>query len=162
MNLIVAVDKNWGIGKDGQLLASIPGDMKFFKDTTMGKVVVMGRKTLETLPKKQGLKGRINYVITRNKNFKAENAMTINSDEELEKELSKYDDDAIFIIGGASIYEKFVDKCNICYITKMDKDLNADRFMINLDKKENFKQVSVSELHKENGIGYRFVKYEKI
>ena len=86
MNIIVAVDKNWGIGKDNRLLVSIPADMKFFRTTTTGKVVVMGRKTLESFPGGQPLKNRINIVLTRDVNYKVKDAVIVHSVEELLEE----------------------------------------------------------------------------
>lgn len=162
MNLIVAVDQNWGIGRDGGLLANVPGDMQFFKETTMEKVVVMGRKTLESLPKKRGLPKRINYVLTSNPEFEAERCITVNSEEQLFAELEQYDTDNVFIIGGASIYRKFYKMCDKCYVTKMYADLDADTFIMNLDEDPEFKVVYESELHSENGIDYRFCTYQKV
>ena len=87
MNLIVAVDKNWAIGNDNKLLVSIPQDMKFFRETTMGKVVVMGRKTLESFPGGQPLKKRTNIVLTRDKNYQVKDAIVVNTVDELLQEL---------------------------------------------------------------------------
>ena len=102
MNVIVAVDKNWAIGKDNKLLVSIPDDMKFFRETTSGKVVVMGRKTLESFPNGKPLKNRVNIVLTRDENYKVKDAIVVHSKEELDKELAKYNSDDIFVIGGES------------------------------------------------------------
>ena len=99
MNLIVAVDRNWAIGKDNKLLVSIPDDMKFFRETTTGKVVVMGRKTLESFPNSKPLPNRVNIVITRDMNYDAKGAVVVHSKEELDKELEKYNSDDIYIIG---------------------------------------------------------------
>lgn len=87
MNLIVAADANWGIGKENKLLVSIPADMKFFRTTTTGKVVVMGRKTLESFPGGLPLKNRVNIVITRDKNYKAKDAVIVHSIEEALEEV---------------------------------------------------------------------------
>ena len=103
MNLIVAVDKNWAIGKDNKLLVSIPDDMKFFRETTSGKVVVMGRKTLESFPNGKPLKNRVNIVLTRDESYQVKDAIVVHSKEELDKELAKYNSDDIFVIGGESI-----------------------------------------------------------
>ncbi len=161
MNLIVAVDANWGIGCDGQLLANIPGDMKYFKETTMNKVVVMGRKTLESLPNRRGLPKRVNYVLTSNPTFEAERCITVNSEEALMEELSQYDSEDVFIIGGESLYRHFYRKCDKLYVTKMNARLGADRFMVNLDEEPDFRVAWESDLHEENDIEYRFVIYEK-
>ena len=100
MNLIVAVDKNWAIGNGNKLLVSIPQDMKFFRETTMGKVVVMGRKTLESFPGGQPLKKRTNIVITGDRNYDVKDAIVVHSIEEALEELKKYDQDDIYVIGG--------------------------------------------------------------
>jgi dihydrofolate reductase len=161
MNLIVAVDEEWGIGCGGQLLANIPGDMKYFKETTMDKVVIMGRKTLESLPNKRGLPKRVNYVLTSNEEFEAERCITVNSEEELLRELEQYDSNQVFIIGGESIYRHFYQQCEKLYITKMHAKLGADRFMVNLDEDPEFHVAWESELHEENGIEYQFLIYER-
>ena len=89
MNLIVAADKNWGIGKDNKLLVSIPSDMKFFRQETMGKVVVMGRKTLESFPNGLPLKNRTNVVLTSDKNYQVKDAVIVHSIDEVLEELKK-------------------------------------------------------------------------
>lgn len=161
MNIIVAVDKNWGIGRDNGLLASIPGDMKFFKDTTTGKVVVMGRKTLESMPGSHGLPNRTNYVLTRDKNYVADRAIVVNSEDELFEALEKYDSNDVFVIGGASLYNRLCGMCDRLLVTKMDADLNADTFIINFDEDERFELVSESEPVTENGVTYRFTEYRR-
>ena len=162
MNLIVAVDEKWGIGCDNDLLASIPGDMQYFKEKTTDGVVVMGRRTLESLPKQRGLPKRINYVLTSNSGFEAERCIAVHSEEELFKELEQYDPEHVFIIGGESIYRKFYKNCDKCFVTKMHADLHADKFMVNLDEDEAFKETWKSEMHSENGIDYEFTMYEKV
>ena len=161
MNLIVAVDADWGIGCGGQLLANLPGDMKYFKETTMNKVVVMGRKTLESLPHQRGLPKRVNYVLTGNADFEAERCITVNSEEALMAELAQYDGGDVFIIGGESIYRRFYRQCDKLYVTKMHAHLGADRFMVNLDEDPAFHITWESELQEENGIEYQFVIYER-
>lgn len=161
MNLIVAADNKWGIGRDGGLLASIPTDMKYFKDHTTGKVVVMGRKTLESMPGKRGLPKRTNYVLTTNPDYEAERCIVVNSEDELWEELSQYDPDEVFLIGGAALYNKFYRMCDRLYVTKMDADLNADTFIVNFDEDGDYAVVSESEPVSENGITFRFVVYER-
>ena len=162
MNLIVAVDEKWVIGCDNDLLASIPGDMQYFKEKTTDGVVVMGRRTLESLPKQRGLPKRINYVLTSNSGFEAERCIAVHSEEELFKELEQYDPEHVFIIGGESIYRKFYKNCDKCFVTKMHADLHADKFMVNLDEDEAFKETWKSEMHSENGIDYEFTLYERV
>ncbi len=161
MKLIVAVDRNWGIGCGGELLAHIPGDLKYFKEKTTGGVVIMGRKTLESMPGKKGLPNRVNFVLTSREGYEAPGCITVNSDEELLSKLSEYDGDKVFVIGGESIYRKFYRMCDICYVTKMDADLGADRFMPNLDEDPLFTLTDESETHSENGIDYRFCTYRR-
>ena len=120
MNLIAAVDKNWAIGCKNKLLVSIPADMKFFRETTTGKVVVMGRKTLESFPNGQPLKKRVNIVLTHDKNFKAGDAIIVHSMEELREELKKYPSEDIYVIGGETIYKQLLDDCDVAHITKID------------------------------------------
>ena len=161
MNLIVAVDKKWGIGRDGKLLASVPGDMKYFKEHTTGKVVVMGRKTLESMPGGKGLPNRVNYVLTHDAGYKAEGAIIVNSEEELFAELEKYAADDVYLIGGASLYNKYYKMCDKLFITKMDADLNADAFIVNIDEDPNYFVASESEPQEDNGIKYRFLVYKR-
>ncbi len=159
MNMIVAVDRNWGIGRDNGLLASVPGDMAFFRKMTTNKVVVMGRKTLESMPGSKGLRNRINYVLTSNKDFAAEGCIIVNSEEELFAELDKYESDEVFLIGGASLYNKYYDRCEKLYVTKLLADLDADTYIVNLDEDERYIIAEESELKEENGISYKFCTY---
>ena len=161
MNMIVAVDQNWGIGRDNGLLASVPGDMAFFKSKTMDKVVVMGRKTLESMPGKRGLPNRTNYVLTSNPSFKAERCIVVNTEEELFDALEQYVPDDVFLIGGASLYNKLYEYCDKLYITKMQADLKADTFIVNIDKDDRYEVSYESELHEDNGIKYRFYTYTR-
>lgn len=161
MNLIVAVDKNWGIGRDNGLLAHLPGDMAYFKATTTGKTVVMGRKTLESMPGKRGLPNRTNYVLTSNADYEAERCEVVHSDEELMEALASLEPDDVFLIGGATLYNKYYKLCDKLYITKMDADLNADTSIVNIDEEGGFEVVSESEPMTENGVTYRFLVYER-
>lgn len=162
MNLIVAVDKNWGIGKDNKLLTSIPADMKFFVAKTTGHVVVMGRKTLESFPNKKPLKNRVNIVLTRNQDYQVDGAIVVHNDEELEAELAKYASDEIFVIGGESIYKKMVDKCDVAYVTKMDYAYDADAHFPNLDDKDNWELAEQGEEETYFDLEYAFCTYKRI
>ena len=161
MNLIVAVDKNWGIGKDNHLLASLPGDMKYFKEQTMGKVVVMGRKTYESIPGGKGLPKRTNIVMTSNTDYSADGAIVVHNEQELFDEIKKYDAEDVFLIGGASLYNKYYKICDKLYITRIDADLGADTFITNMDEDSNFEIISESENQSDNGIEYKFLIYER-
>ena len=120
MKIIVAADKNWGIGKDNKLLVSIPADMKMFRQETTGKVCVMGRKTLESFPGGLPLKNRINIVLTRNENYKVKDAIIVHSIEELMEELKKYPAEDVYCIGGDTIYKQLLPYCDAAQVTKID------------------------------------------
>ena len=162
MNIIVAVDKNWGIGKDNRLLVSIPADMKFFRTTTTGKVVVMGRKTLESFPGGQPLKNRTNIVMTRDVNYKVKDAVIVHSVEELLEELKKYDSEEVYVIGGDSVYSAMLDHCDTAYVTKIDFAYEADTWFPNLDEREDWSPAEASEEQTYFDLEYQFVKYKKI
>ena len=159
MNLIIAVDKNWGIGKDGDLLCHLPGDLEYFKKMTLDKTVIMGRVTLESLPGSKGLPKRRNIVLTRDASYEAVNAEIVHSYEEIEEIVSGLPEDEVFVIGGAQIYKDMLPKCSTCYVTKIYKDFDADRHFENLDVSGEFDCEPVGELMEENGIEYRFYKY---
>ena len=161
MNLIANVDENWAIGKNNQLLVKIPADMKFFRETTTGKVVVMGRKTLESFPNGQPLKNRTNIVLTRDQSFQVKDAIVVRSMDELHEELKKYPSEDIYIIGGESIYEQLVDECDVAHITKVDYAYSADAYFPNLDKKPEWQITQDSEEQTYFDLIYHFYKYEK-
>lgn len=161
MNLIAAVDKNWAIGLDNKLLVSIPEDMKFFRNTTTGKVVVMGRKTLESFPNGLPLKNRVNIVLTSDVNYKVQDAIIVHSMEKLLEELKKYNSDDIYVIGGESIYRQMVDLCDVAHITKIDYEYEADSFFPNLDEKQEWVITADSEEQTYFDLEFYFLKYEK-
>ncbi len=161
MNLIAAVDSNWGIGKNNQLLVKIPADMKFFRETTTGKVVVMGRKTLESFPNGQPLKNRVNIVLTHDKTYQVKDAVLVYSIEELWKELEKYESENIYVIGGESIYDQLVDACDTAHITKIDYAYDADAHFPNLDERPEWQITQDSEEQTYFDLIYHFYKYEK-
>ncbi|MBO6129833.1 MAG: dihydrofolate reductase [Pseudobutyrivibrio sp.] len=159
MNLIVAVDKNWAIGKENKLLVSIPDDMKFFRETTTGKVVVMGRKTLESFPNSKPLPNRVNIVLTRDKDYDAKGAVVVHSKEELDNELKKYNTEDIFIIGGESIYRLMLDACDRAFVTYVDYGYDADTYFPNLDEASNWKLAEESEEQTYYDIEFYFRTY---
>jgi len=161
MNLIAAVDENWAIGNKNQLLVSIPADMKFFRETTVNKVVVMGRKTLESFPGGQPLKKRTNIVLTRDKNYKVKDAIVVNTVEALLEELKKYDEEDIYIIGGESIYRQMLPYCKLAHITRIHHAYEADTFFPNLDKMEDWEITGISEEQTYFDLEYEFVRYER-
>ena len=145
MNLIVAVDKNWGIGKNNKLLVSIPSDMKFFRSETNGKVVVMGRKTLESFPNGMPLKNRTNIVLTRDQNYQVKDTIVVHDIPELLEELKKYPDDQIYVIGGGKVYEELLPYCNVAHVTKIDFAFEADTYFPDLDKMEEWQITATSD-----------------
>lgn len=161
MNLIAAVDKNWAIGKNNKLLVSIPEDMKFFRQTTTGKVVVMGRKTLESFPNGLPLKNRTNIVLTTDRSYQVKDAIIVYSLEELFEELKKYPSEDIYVIGGESIYRQLVDYCDVAHITKIDFAYEADSWFPNLDEMEGWEITADSEEQTYFDLEYYFYKYEK-
>lgn len=162
MNLIVAVDKNWAIGNENKLLVSIPADMKFFRETTMNKVVVMGRKTLESFPNGLPLKKRTNIVLTRDKNYQVKDAIVLHTVEEVLEELKKYNEEDIYIIGGESIYRQFLPYCKVAHVTKVNHAYEADTYFPNLDEKDEWVVTGVSEEQTYFDLEYEFVRYERL
>ena len=161
MNIIVAADKNWAIGKDNKLLVSIPADMKMFRQETTGKVVVMGRKTLESFPGKKPLKNRVNIVLTSDNSYQVDGAVIVHDMDELHEELKKYNSQDIYVIGGESIYRQLLDECDVAHITKIDFSYEADAWFPNLDEKEEWVVTADSEEQTYFDLEYYFYKYEK-
>ena len=163
MNLIVAVDENWAIGNKGKLLVSIPSDMKFFRQETSGegKVVILGRKTLESFPGGRPLKNRVNIVLTKNKDFQAEGAVVVHSVEEALEAVKEYDDEKIYVIGGDTIYKQFLPYCKLAHITKIAHAYEADAWFPNLDEMPEWEITGESEEQTYFDLEYRFVRYEK-
>lgn len=161
MNVIVAVDNNWAIGNKGQLLVSIPNDHKNFRLTTTGKVVVLGRKTMDTFPQGQPLKNRTNIILSRDENYKVNGAIVVHSIEELLEELKKYPTEDVYIIGGDSIYKQMIDYCDTAIVTKIDHNYEADAYFPNLDKDESWEIVSESEEETYFDLEYQFITYSR-
>lgn len=160
MKCIAAVDSNWGIGNKGKLLVSIPNDQKMFRNETLGKVVVLGRKTLETFPNGMPLPKRTNIILSHDESYAVKDAIVVHNDEELFSELSKYESDDIYIIGGQSVYERYVPYCDTAIITKIDQEYESDAYFPNLDKDENWKIVAMSEEQTYFSVEYAFVEYK--
>ena len=160
MNLIAAVDQNWAIGNKNQLLVKIPADQKFFRETTTGKVVVMGRKTLESFPNGLPLKNRTNIVLTRDKKYEVKDAIVLHSLEDLREELKKYPSEDIYVIGGETIYRQLLDDCDVAHITKIEFAYDADAYFPNLDEL-GYVVTWESPVQEEKGIKYRFMRYSR-
>lgn len=162
MNLIAAVDENWGIGYKNNLLISIPQDMKFFRESTKEHVVVMGRKTLESFPGGNPLKKRTNIVLTGNRDYQKEGAIIVHDLQELKEELSKYNTDEVFVIGGGSIYKLLLPLCTKAYITKIEKRFSADTYFPNLDADLQWTVQEQSEHYEHEGVGFSFLTYKRV
>lgn len=160
MQLIVAVDENWAIGNNNKLLVRIPEDQKFFRETTMGNVVVLGRKTLAEFPNGLPLKGRKNIILSKDSNYTVKDAVVVHSKDELFEELKKYNSDEIFIIGGESIYNMLYQYCDTAHVTKIDYSYQANKFFPNLDKEENWSIVGESDEHTYFDLEYYFYQYK--
>lgn len=162
MNLIVAVDNNWAIGNKNKLLVSIPNDMKHFREETTGKVVVLGRKTLDTFPQGQPLKNRTNIILSRNAKHEVKGAITVHSVEELLEELKKYDDGDVYVIGGDSVYKQLLPYCSVAHVTKIDHEYEADTYFPNLDLDAEWEITADSDEQTYFDLPYQFLKYERI
>ncbi|MDR2157679.1 MAG: dihydrofolate reductase [Clostridiales Family XIII bacterium] len=178
---IAAVDRNWGIGRDGRLLARIPGDLKYFREATMGRMLIMGRKTLESLPGGRPLQGRKTIVLTRRRDFAAAGAVAVHSIRELvcetERACAAAEDgmaaggdqsargadtrNTVFVAGGATVYATLLPYVDVCLITKIDRIFDADAFFPNLDAADGFSLARAGDPIEEDGLVYRFTEYRR-
>ncbi len=142
MNLIVAVDERWGIGKNNDLLFKIKEDMAYFRAKTLGKVVVMGGNTLRSFPGGKPLKDRVNVVVTSNT---SEDVIAVKNLDELFERLKDFSDEEIFVVGGASIYRQLLPYCGTAYVTKVFADGKAEAFFVNLDEAEGWSLDTAGE-----------------
>lgn len=159
MKAILHADKNWGIGKNNGLMFSIPADMKFFREQTLGKVVVMGLNTLNSFPGGRPLKGRTNIVLTTS-GITREGCVMVNGLRALFGELKKYDTDSVYVIGGAKTYEALLPYCSEVLVTKVDAVGDADTFFENLDENKDFQLVNSSAPVETNGYTIVFAVYK--
>lgn len=160
MRAIFHADREWGIGKSNDLMFSLPKDMKFFRETTKGKVVVMGLNTLKSFPNGKPLKNRINIVLSLHD--VDEDVVTVHSLDELFEELKKYPADDVFVIGGASVYRTLIPYCTEVLVTKVDASGGADVFVPDLDEDENFCLSYESKAEEDNGYTIRFCTYRNL
>lgn len=158
MNLIVAVDEKWGIGKNNDLLISVPEDMKFFRTLTKNSIIIMGRKTLESFPNGKPLKNRENVVLTKS-NIK-EDVTIFDSIEDVLNYVKNKEN--VFVVGGGSIYKQLLPYCEKAYVTKIKKDFNADVFFPNLDEKDDWEMIDSSDIKEWENIQYQFTIYKHI
>ena len=161
MNMIAAVDSNWAIGRNGRLLVTIPNDHKHFREETTGKVVVLGRKTLETFPQGLPLQGRTNIILSRDPQFRVKGAEVVHSLEELRAGLKAYREEDVYCVGGESIYRQLLPWCNRVHITKIDRSYEADAWFPNLDKDPDWEIAADSEEQTYFDIAYTFLRYER-
>jgi len=162
MNLIVAVDANWAIGNGNDLLVRIPADHKFFRQETTGKVVVLGRKTLETFPSQKPLPNRTNIILSTNKDYEVKDAQVVHNIDELLDEIKKYNTEDVYVIGGESIYRQLLPYCDVAHVTRIDHVYAADAYFPDLDEMPDWKITADSEEQTYFDIAYQFVKYERI
>ena len=161
MNLIVAVDNNWAIGSKNELLIRIPNDHKHFREETTGKVVVLGRKTLETFPQGMPLKNRINIILSKDPNYQVKDAIVVHSVEEALQECKKHKGE-VFVIGGESIYRAMLPYCNIAYVTRTDHVYEADTWFPDLEKDPDWQKTAETDEQTYFDLEYVFAKYERI
>lgn len=160
MKLIVNTDINWGIGKNNDLLFSNKEDMKFFRRTTTGGTVVMGRKTLESFPGGKPLKNRVNVVMTNNPDYQNDEVVVCRNRTQLAKAIENADGE-VFLIGGASMYNEFMDCCTHAYVTRTFADGDADCFINSLDIREGWHISDEGEMQTaEDSTNFKFVTYK--
>ena len=164
MNIIVSVDKKWGIGNKGKLLVSIPKDMKLFREETIGKVIIMGHDTLLSLPGSQPLAGRENIVLSKDNNLKIKGATVLNSLDSCLEYLreNNINDEDVFVIGGESVYRNFLPYCNVAHVTYIDYEYAADRHFLNLDLDKEWNLVLETEEETYFDIPYTFRMYKRV
>ena len=161
MKAILHVDNEWGIGKSNGLMFSIPADMKFFRETTTDKVVVMGSNTLKSFPGGKPLKNRVNIVLYPDGETR-DDCIVVKSLQELFNEIKKYDSDKVYVIGGAMMYKTLLEYCSEVLVTKVNAVGGADAFFENLDKNDNFQLVYESEPVETNGYTIKFTTYKNL
>ncbi|HKL79100.1 MAG TPA: dihydrofolate reductase [Mobilitalea sp.] len=161
MNVIVAVDNNWAIGCQNKLLVRIPADQRFFRDETIHKAVIMGRKTLESFPGGQPLKQRLNVIITSNPDYKVADGVVVGSVKEALEAVKDYRTEDIYVIGGASIYEQMLPYCDVAHVTKIDFNYMADTYFPNMDKMDDWVITAESDEQTYFDLTYAFCKYER-
>lgn len=160
MRAIFHADKRWGIGKNNDLMFELPKDMKFFRETTKGKVVVMGLNTLRSFPGGKPLKNRINIVLSPD-DIEGD-VVTVHNLCELFSEVKKYPQEDVFVVGGASVYRALIPYCTEILVTKVDADGGAEAFVPDLDADQNFLLTEESDSIEDNGYQIRFCTYRNL
>ena len=159
MELIVAVYDDWGIGRDGTQPVALSADRKFFRETTRGAMVIVGRKTLSDFPGGKPLPNRVNVVLTRG-NVDVEGVTVCHSPEEA-AEIAKTAQRAM-VIGGGSIYRQMLPMCDTAYVTKVHATPESDTYFANLDADPQWELQEVLQSGEENGIGYEMCLYKRV
>ncbi|MBR1861325.1 MAG: dihydrofolate reductase [Lachnospiraceae bacterium] len=162
MNIVAAVDKNWAIGNKGELLVRIPNDQKSFRELTTRKVVVLGRKTLDTFPQGQPLPNRTNIILTKDRDFKVKGAVVVHSIDELFEKLKAYRSEDVFVIGGDSIYRQLLPYCDTAHITAIDYEYEADAYLPDLSADPEWEKTADSDEITYFDLSYSFVRYERV
>lgn len=161
MNILVAVDNQWGIGKDGDLLRRISPDLKRFREMTTGNVLILGRKTLESFPNKKPLPNRDHIVLTKNLEYEAEGVTFCHNIEDLPRALKGFGEKEVFVAGGGSVYKQLLPLCDKAYVTKIQDTFPADTYFPNLDELPEWEVVEEGEVQEDNGLKFSFVLYQK-
>ena len=159
MKMIVAVDENWAIGCRGNLLVRIPADHRMFRQETLDKVVVLGRKTMDTFPGGQPLDGRVNIVLSRNPEYRVKGAVVVHATEELMEELKKYEDEDVYVISGETVYRQLLPFCDTVHVTKIDRAYEADAYFPDLDADGEWEIAASSDEMSYFDTTYHFLKY---
>ena len=159
MKAILHADKEWGIGKANGLMFSIPADMKFFRETTTGNVVVMGANTLKSFPGGRPLKNRTNIVLWPG-GEKRDDCTVVGSLDELFAEIKKYNSDKVFVIGGAMMYKTLLPYCDEVLVTRVEAVGGADAYFENLDNNPDFELAYCSQPQETNGYIRIFTTYK--
>lgn len=162
MILIAAADKNWGIGNNNSLLVHIPADQKFFRETTTGNVVIMGRRTLESLPGGRPLKDRENIVLSSTLSPDTPGITVVKDIESLLSGIGKYPSDKVFCIGGAAVYKELLPYCDRALITRIDNVFEADAYLPDLDSSEEWELTDPGEEETYFDLIYHFTEYRRI
>ena len=166
MILLFSVDENWNIGYKGDVLLKISEDLKRFRRLTIENIIIMGRKTFDSLPESKALDSRINIVVTRDKEYNPPDTIVVHSIEELFEKLAEInpkDEMENYVIGGGNLADQLMNSCHKAYITKIFKNFEkADTSLHNLDKDDEWEHHNTSDIHYQDEVAYQYVDYERI
>lgn len=166
MILLFSADENWNIGYKGDVLLKISEDLKRFRNLTIENIIIMGRKTFESLPDSKALDSRINIVVTRGKEYNPPNTIVVHSIEELFQKLKEINPDEKmenFVIGGGNLAAQLLNSCHKAYITKIFKNFEkTDTSLHNLDKDDEWEPHITSNIHYQDKVPYQYVDYIRV